>query len=249
MAADRPGKVLMTTRAFHNLDQGSHSCTSREDPIPADISFLHLHNRPFTWLLNASRAKLLAHGVDIEDRSALLEHREHHGPCWPICDLLLFSEAEWLARLHQEDTVPCEAFSNRLQQLGLEHPFSHAAPRRQGGERHGVRGWSRAGEWALTEGRDGRTCCPSARASRRSRDPPMAPSRERPPSRRGTHGWLLPARGRGAEELSGAARGCTGEDARAGRISYRQRQRPPRSMKTRGQGVSRNRRHPLESAR
>jgi membrane protease YdiL (CAAX protease family) len=133
MAADRPGKVLMTTRKFHNLDQGSHRCTSREDPIPTDISFLHLHNRPFAWLLDASKVKLRAHGVNIEDRSALLEHREARRPCWHLCDHLLHSEEVWLERLHQEDTVPCEAFTIRLQQLGLDHPFSPAAPRRQGG--------------------------------------------------------------------------------------------------------------------
>jgi len=123
MSTTRPGKIFMTTKHFHGLDMGNHRCMSTGKAERSRISYIHLHNRPFDWLVRASRAKLLARGLNTKDREALMAYRQARRPGWHLCENLLISEDDWIAHLRKHDQFISNAFSRRLQKLGLDHPF------------------------------------------------------------------------------------------------------------------------------
>ncbi len=121
MSKSRPGKVFMTTTKFCDLDAGSHSCQAEHAALDSEISYLHLHNKPYAWLQQSARDKLEGYGVDASDRQRL---RSHKGKGWHLCRYILDTEEEWLKSLHRESKIRSCAFQKRLKKLKIRHPFA-----------------------------------------------------------------------------------------------------------------------------
>lgn len=121
MPEDRPGKVFMSTKKFSSLDVGNHSCQSLLETVESAISYIHLHNKPYSWLRSSAEAKLVAHGVDTSSIQSL---QEYSGPGWHLCKYLLESEEDWLRDLRKHKQLTSDAFSKRLNRIGIGHPFA-----------------------------------------------------------------------------------------------------------------------------
>ena len=121
MAASRPGKVFMSTTEFGDLDNGNHSCRSAKPSESSKISFLHLHNKPFTSLRKSAKVKLIGRGCNVNDKSFL---RTYRGPGWHLTRYLLMEEPEWLQSLQQQEAVECLSFARRFRELRLTTPLT-----------------------------------------------------------------------------------------------------------------------------
>lgn len=120
MPDDRPGKVFMSTKQFSSLDIGNHSCQSSQKTLESEISYIHLHNKPYNWLKSSAEAKLIAHGVDASSTKSL---QTYSGLGWHLCKYLLKSEEDWLCDLREYERLNSDAFSKRLSRIGIRHPF------------------------------------------------------------------------------------------------------------------------------
>ena len=120
MPDNRPGKLFMSTSQFSSLDVGSHSCQSPLKTLDSDISYIHLHNKPYEWLKSSARGKLIARGVDISSIQAL---KQYSGPGWHLCRYFLESEQDWIKDLRKQNALVSNSFLRRLAHIGLPHPF------------------------------------------------------------------------------------------------------------------------------
>ncbi len=129
MAPERPKKVFMTTKDFDGLDLGAHKVKEPKETQASQISYIHLHNKPYNWLRKSAALKLNGR-VDITSEQAL---RDYRGPGWHLCPYLLQNKEEWIESLRSQDRVSSPAFKNRLAELMVAHPFTNNKERKLAG--------------------------------------------------------------------------------------------------------------------
>lgn len=116
---ERPRKLLFCSSSFSDLDIGFHHCKTPVPRIESHLSYIHLHNRPFSELVERARLKLKGR-VDISDNSSLVKY---NGPGWHLSRYLSMTESGWIAELRQQKMIEADAFARRLCELGLEYPY------------------------------------------------------------------------------------------------------------------------------
>ena len=110
-------KSFLAARSVESLDHGFHAARSRlaGGSRLTDLTYIHLHNKPFATLLRQARQKL-ERFVDLDDPDTL---RRYAGPGLHLVRYFFMTEADYLAQHDDQPLLRFRQFGHLMEALGV----------------------------------------------------------------------------------------------------------------------------------